>query len=324
MAETKIEWTDFTFNPWRGCEKVSDGCTNCYAETTSKRNPAVLGTWGPAGVRAIAAEPYWQLPLKWNAEAAAAGQRRRVFALSLGDWLEDRPELHAPRLRLLDLVRRTEYLDWLLLTKRIENFQSALARSADLAASVDGCGATVGLLSRWLMTDQPPSNVWVGVSVEDQQRADERIPRLLQTPAAIRFLSCEPLLGPVDLAKFLTAGGSDNPHQGSEHSRIDGEVPAAPVAAPQQQRPRWDKSIGDEQGDQEADRPAVRKLWVIVGPESGHHRRPADLDWIRSLRDQCVAARVPFFYKQEIVNGKKVSLPPLDGRQWSESPDAAY
>lgn len=124
MAEnSKIEWTNHTFNPWRGCQKVSPGCQHCYAETLSKRNPAVLGEWGPNGKRVIASEAHWRLPLKWNKAAKLAGERHRVFCASLADVFEDRPELVAPRVRLFHLISETPNLDWLLLTKRPENIR---------------------------------------------------------------------------------------------------------------------------------------------------------------------------------------------------------
>src|SRR4051794_38669367 len=99
-TETKIQWTHHTFNPWRGCQKVSPGCAHCYAEQLSLRNPKVLGEWGPDGKRVIASESYWRLPLKWNRDAHKAGERRRVFCASLADVFEDRPELVKPRERL--------------------------------------------------------------------------------------------------------------------------------------------------------------------------------------------------------------------------------
>jgi protein gp37 len=255
MAETTgIQWCDATFNPWRGCTKVSPGCANCYAEVTSKRNPNVLGSWGPGGKRIVAAASYWRQPLKWNrdglpctcgadrtgpsAEAqdadCPAKRRPRVFCASLADVFEDRPELVEPRLRLWETIVQTPNLDWLLLTKRPENF-------AELYPPA------------W--TKKIPPNIWLGVSVEDQQRADERIPILLQTPAKVRFLSVEPLLGPVNLIRWLT------PFHGShaKHNGVD---------------------------------------WVIVGGESGSHARPCDVEWIRSIRDQCKAAGVACFIKQ--------------------------
>lgn len=178
--ESKIEWTHATFNPWRGCTKISPGCTHCYAEVLAKRNPGVLGVWGPKGTRVVASDSYWRQPLKWDREAREAGERRRVFCCSLADVFEDRPELVEPRGRLLELIQHTPSLDWLLLTKRPED----VIRLWDQAAPT-------GMI-------YPMPNVWMGVSVENQAFADERIPILLRIPAAIRFLSVEPLLGPIE------------------------------------------------------------------------------------------------------------------------------
>ena len=193
-VDTKIEWCHHTFNPWRGCTKVSLGCKHCYAEALSGRNPKLLGKWGPDGTRIIASESYWRQPKIWNRDADRAGERRQVFCASLADVFEDRPELEAPRSRLRWLMFDTVQLDWLLLTKRPE-----FAR-------------------QWIDSNLMPRNYWVGVSVEDQQRADERIPILLQTPAPVRFLSVEPLLGPVDFRKWLPSvnwviiGGESGPY----------------------------------------------------------------------------------------------------------------
>jgi protein gp37 len=148
----------------------------------SKRNPAVLGVWGPGGTRVIAAEARWREPLQWDRAAAAAGARRRVFCASLADVFEDRPDLDAPRARLFRLIDATPHLDWLLLTKRPENFPALLPRRADGGVA---------------------PNVWLGVSAENQRRAAERIPLLLAAPAAVRFVSAEPLLTPLDLTPYL-------------------------------------------------------------------------------------------------------------------------
>lgn len=249
-ANTGIEWCHATFNPWRGCTKVSAGCKNCYAETMSGRNPAVLGVWGPRGTRVVAAESYWRQPIKWNAAAAAAGERHRVFCASLADVFEgpetmpasEWPKVVAARARLFDLISDTPNLDWLLLTKRPQNIMQMLIDA--------GRG----------FQDLPPW-VWIGTSVEDQAAADERIPHLLRVPARVRFLSCEPLLGPVDLREWFDAG-----HESGG--------PAGWVGEP----------IGIH--------------WVIVGGESGAGARPMHPEWARSLRDQCVAAGVKFFFKQ--------------------------
>lgn len=193
MAEnTKIQWCHHTFNPWRGCTKVSPGCAHCYAETLSHRNPAVLGEWGDDGHRAIAAESYWRQPLAWNRAAAQAGQRRRVFCLSLGDVFENRPDLDDPRERLFDLILQTPSLDWLLLTKR----PTAMA-----AFLFGGFRRFLKMPMRQLKHSWGDGwqNVWLGVSVENQKLAQERIPYLLSIPAALHWLSCEPLLGELDL-----------------------------------------------------------------------------------------------------------------------------
>jgi protein gp37 len=187
---TTIAWCDDTFSPWWGCTKVSPGCANCYAEGIANR--FAPGSWGPQGTRRLQTDSYWQKPLAWDKRAARAGARRRVFCASVADVFEDRPELAAPRRRLFLLIGETRNLDWLLLTKRPEN----LAR---------------------MVPPGPWPNVWLGVSVEDQARADERIPHLLAAPAAVRFLSCEPLLSAVDLSCYLArldwviAGGESGP-----------------------------------------------------------------------------------------------------------------
>jgi len=220
MAEnSKIQWTDMTFNPWRGCTKISAGCANCYAETMSGRNPGVLGVWGPNGTRVVAAEAQWKEPLKWEKRAQTAfiaarmagepaPERPRVFCASLADVFEDwpytmvdsqgrtlntdwTPQLHGDaalmmrhvRERLFRLIDATPNLDWLILTKRPENLK--------------------GMLPTIWQTDRMPNNLWLGTSVENQEQAEKRIPELLKVPAAVRFLSCEPLLGPVDLEKWL-------------------------------------------------------------------------------------------------------------------------
>lgn len=258
---TKIEWCAHTFNPWRGCTKVSAGCANCYAEQLSKRNPATLGIWGDNGTRVVAAESYWKQPLKWNREAEKAGERRRVFCASLADVFEDRPELLAPRLRLFDLIRCTPCLDWLLLTKRPQNIDRLMLATARI---VPGCDDSQDDLLIWLSCwpGNPPANLWLGVSVENQEQADKRIPELLKIPARVRFLSCEPLLGPVDLQQAIPCGYyCDEAH---------GHISHSPSGI----------------------------HWVIAGGESGPNARPMHPGWARSLRDQCQDWGISFHFKQ--------------------------
>lgn len=237
MKDSKIEWTHHTFNPWIGCTRVSPGCVNCYAETMmADRYKKVK--WGPAGERKRTSADYWKQPLKWNREAAAAGERRRVFCSSLADVFEFKADqvddLRFWRFHLWELIDETPYLDWLLLTKRPENVNNIVP-------------FTYG--GEW------PSNIWIGTSIENQEYADKRIPELLRIPAGVRFLSVEPLLGPVDLSEWLWADMPGKPRLNRLH-------------------------------------------WVIVGGESGPNARPMHPDWVRSIRDQCVAAGVSFLFKQ--------------------------
>lgn len=191
-ANSRIEWCDHTFNPWRGCTKVSAGCANCYAETMSKRNPRVLGIWGDSGTRVIASDAMWREPLRWNAAAERDGVRRRVFCASLADVCEDRSELFEPRQRLTNLIRATPWLDWLVLTKRPENAALLFDRRVS-----------------W------PHNIWFGTSCENRAALLARLPHLWRVPARVRFLSCEPLLESLgDIAYELLhfAGGGNLIH----------------------------------------------------------------------------------------------------------------
>lgn len=196
MSEnSKIQWTHHTFNPWWGCQRVSPGCENCYAETFAHRLGRDL--WGPRAARRFFGDAHWSEPLKWDRAAAKAGERHRVFCASMADVFEDRADLLPHRARLFRLVADTPHLDWLLLTKRPENAQRLWA---DAAFEANGPQDVAGLLWR--------PNVWLGTTVEDQRRAEERIPDLLAVPALVRFLSCEPLLGPVDLTHLRDDEGA--------------------------------------------------------------------------------------------------------------------
>ena len=175
---SQIEWTHHTFNPWWGCKKVSPACDNCYAELWAKRMGHRL--WGTDSPRRFFGDAHWREPLRWNEEARVSGSRQRVFCASMADVFERRADLNAQRDRLWELIDNTLHLDWLLLTKRPQN----VARIAPWGSS-------------W------PANVWLGTSVENQTLAEKRLPFLLKNPAAIRFLSCEPLLGPLDLRQWF-------------------------------------------------------------------------------------------------------------------------
>lgn len=174
---TAIQWTDSTFNIAWGCTKYSPGCANCYAERDSTRYGFKI--WGADSPRRTFGEKHWREPLKWNRDAEKAGRRHRVFCSSMCDVFEDHPTIDAERTKLWPLVHQTPWLDWQVLTKRADRM-------------------------RQIMGSPPPDNLWLGVSVEDQATADERIPLLLQTPAAVRFVSYEPALGPVDFRSMLS------------------------------------------------------------------------------------------------------------------------
>lgn len=184
MGETtSISWTDHTFSPWWGCARVSPGCEHCYAEAFAKRTGNLV--WGKQADRRILSDNHWKQPYKWNRAAEASDRRHKVFCASMADVFEDRADILEQRERLWTVIDSTPWLDWQLLTKRPQN--------------------VLGMVPRLWLTRWPP-NVWLGTTVEDQKRADERIPHLLRVPARVRFLSCEPLLGPVDLWPLVPVG----------------------------------------------------------------------------------------------------------------------
>lgn len=198
MKNTKIEWTDHTFNPWIGCTKVSPGCGNCYAETLMGIRYGRV-KWGKGNPRSRTGEANWRGPLRWDREAGASGTRLRIFCASLSDWLDDEAPVEWLA-DLLRLVRRTPNLDWQLLSKRPQNWRARLQKVVALLQDRDDHlqDPAWHMVSGWL-AGEPPDNVWIGVTVEDQTRADERVAHASQIPAVIRFLSCEPLLGAVKL-----------------------------------------------------------------------------------------------------------------------------
>jgi protein gp37 len=271
MGLSTIEWTDYTFNPWIGCTKVSEGCKHCYAEAYGNR----FGVqWGPSGTRRRTSDGNWRKPLAWNEKANREGTTPRVFCASLADVFEGNVQTEQWLPDLFKMIERCDGLTWLLLTKRPENVWRLIENNVGLRRA-----------DVWL-SENP--HVWIGTSVENQAAADERIPELLKIPAAVRFLSCEPLLGGVYLSKWIYT---------------DGGKP-------------WKMDID----------------LVICGGESGPEARPMNTEWVRGLRDQCVAAGVSFFFKQwgefgpmgedeRMVHlGKKLAGRMLDGRTWDEFP----
>jgi len=272
---TKIEWADHTFNPWVGCMKVSEACRNCYAESWAKRTGSPE-LW--RGERRRTTPANWRKPLKWNAAAKAGGFRARVFCASLADVFEDLPRLDEVRRDLFLLIRETPHLDWLLLTKRPEAI-------------------------RWRLPDdwgKGYPNVWLGTTVEDQASAAKRLPELWRVPAAVKFVSAEPLLGPLDLRQVRVPFGP-----GDEGIPVDY---------------LWQDPDGTPGGLD----------WVIAGGESGRRARPMQPSWARDLRDQCASAGVPFMFKQwgawgprdggMVQTGKKSTGRELDGREHLEFP----
>lgn len=181
--DSGIEWTDHSYNPWWGCEKVSPACDRCYAESSAKRWGHDI--WGKDSPRRFFGDKHWNEPMKWELEAIRAGKPALVFCASMADVLEDRKDLEPHRKRLWALIEATPHLRWLLLTKRPENYATMLPAG-------------------WL--DKPRENVWIGTTAENQRRADERIGHLVKVPAVVRWLSVEPLLEEIDLSEhFRTA-----------------------------------------------------------------------------------------------------------------------
>jgi protein gp37 len=290
MADgTKIEWTDATLNVVNGCSVISPGCANCYAMRAGGRN--LPGHPSTGLTMPSKAGHVWNGMVRFNARALVLPlhwrRPRTIFWNAHGDLFHnDVPDAWIDR--CFAVMALTPHHTHQVLTKRSARMQSycgnpwtpqRIARvildEAD-AWGVSGTAALAPLGDRAREEDPsfvhwPLPNVWKGVSVEDQKRADERIPDLLATPAAVRFLSCEPLLGPVDLTNIT----------GAEKSRGYGSPVHGWSAI-------WrNNGIGRACLD-----------WVIVGGESGPGSRPMHPDWARSLRDQCAAAGVPFLMKQ--------------------------
>ena len=252
-----IEWTDYTFNPWWGCTRVSPACDHCYAERLAAR--FAPGLWDREGPRRLFGDAHWDEPLKWDRKAARDGVSRRVFCASMADVFEEHSALSGRRLRLWRLIESTPHLTWQLLTKRPQN-------------------VTRMVPAAWLR--EWPENVWLGTTIEGQRYANIRVPQLLDVPARVRFLSCEPLLEPLDLSGWLNLEWMDALG-----------VPGEPMSF------RGEGGWGAEMfGYMAGRRPGIH--WVIAGGESGQSARPTDVRWVRDLRDQCAAVEVAFFFKQ--------------------------
>lgn len=264
MAEaTGIEWCDSTFNPWIGCTKVSPACDHCYAERQDEFRKWTPEGWGGPRKRTSAAN--WRHPLQWWEREhelfyARHGRRRRVFCASLADVFDNQVPTDWRR-DLFALIEQTPNLDWLLLTKRIGNAEAMLNECA---------------FGRW--NEGPLPNIWLGATVCNQEEADRDTPKLLAVPAHVRFLSIEPMLGPIDLTQI-------NKDRVWTIDALRGDYCR-----------EWDDDMGFH--DIECIENVRRLDWVIAGGESGPQARPSHPDWFRSLRDQCALAGVPFLFKQ--------------------------
>lgn len=248
---SKISWTHATFNGWIGCQEVSPACDRCYARTLAERYG--WAKWGKNTPRHRTSASYWKQPLKWNAEAEKTGTPRRVFAFSLADWAEDRRDLDPWRADLFQLVEATPWLIWMLLTKRADYMKQLLPAT-------------------WIVNPRP--NVWLGVTAENQRRADERIPALMRVPAIVHWVSAEPLLGSVDFRPWL-------------RRPCDCMVPALDGAG--QHSVACSVFKGDDVGVD----------WIICGGESGSGARRMDPAWSRDILAQCRTAGVAFHFKQK-------------------------
>jgi protein gp37 len=276
MAKSKIDWCDAVWNPVVGCKKVSAGCKNCYAERMALRlaamgRPEYLEVTGRGWTGHAKCLPErLDEPLQWK-------KPRRIFVNSMSDLFhEDVPDefIAAVWMRMLSAYWHT----FIILTKRPE-------RMAELVPKI-----FYNQIENQLHIAE---NVQLGVSVEDQATADERIPWLLKTPAAVRLVSVEPMLGPVYIELMPNA-------------LYESGMPFY-----------WQRMNLDGPGGGGID-------WIIAGCESGPNARPAEIDWFRSLRDQCVGAGVPFFLKQMKMDGKLVKMPALDRQVWAQCPVVAH
>lgn len=258
--KSKIEWTDSTWNPVTGCTKVSSGCKHCYAETFAERWRGIPGHPYEQGFDLKLWPDRLEIPLRWT-------KPRNIFINSMSDLFhEDVPEKFIQAVFTTMASARQHRFQ--ILTKRPERMNKLLWKWKVRGLTLrSGFGSTL-------------PNVWLGVSVEDQKSADERISILLDIPAEVRWISAEPLLTPLNLTRFLYT-----------------------------------------RGEMGGNRDLYNKLdWVVVGGESGPHCRPMDATWAMDIRDQCISADIPFFFKQKGGAKKKYSGRILAGRTWDQMP----
>jgi protein gp37 len=325
-TNTQIEWADKTWSPVVGCTQISPGCAHCYALVAhNRRHKAYLA--GKMQSMPQYAKPFsvvqtiedrLDAPLSWRKpQHVFVNSQSDLFHEDIGESfiasvfavmaLADRHTFKVltkrPK-RMRAMLNDDTFRD--LILDEVQQFwdRSRWVRDRDARYEPESI-ESYGDFCSWLDRENwPLRNLWLGVSVENQRWADERIPLLLQTPAAVRFLSCEPLLGPVDVTPYVTTfdGVLCCPKCGFRTNRFS-------------RCPNDNATLG----------PDVSIDWVITGMESGKGARPAEHAWVRSLRDQVVGAGKKFMWKQDATpNGRKISLPVLDGRQWTEMPELAH
>jgi protein gp37 len=351
MGDTSISWTDATWNPVRGCTRVSEGCRNCYAERIAARFSDPGQPYHGLAIRkrrvhvgerdmrkhvvtvdgrkiddGLVTDPRWTGEVRFVAEHLADPLRwkrpRRIFVNSMSDLFHDKltNEQIAAVFGVMAAAKQHTYQ---VLTKRAKRMREWFQWLYNCCSLEDGYTprdvlhyyAKAALGESWIKYPEiataamrsgpwPLPHVWLGTSCENQDAADERIPDLLATPAAVRFLSCEPLLGPIDLTRI-------GEYRGESLSALD-------------------EIVGH------VERPSID--WVIIGCESGPGARPCEVDWLRSLRNQCSRARIPLFLKQAEHNaafdaitakdgsrrkgGGVIERPYLDGKQHLAFPEA--
>lgn len=355
MADgTKIEWTDATWNPITGCSVVSPGCTNCYAMKLA--GTRMKFHWSREGLtRDSKAGPVWTGEVRFNDEWLTQPLRwakaRLVFVCAHGDlFAEGVPDAWIDRVfAVMALAPRHTFQ---VLTKRADRMRTYLSAEGvrgriaravtDLLIAGRVPTATVAGIEAWPVVSigdvdlpddldmrvWPLPNVWAGVSVEDQDRARERVPVLVDTPAAVRWISAEPLLGPVDLTDIEVGGDGS----------MDALKPRTWGAEVEQWRgssDTWQEDFLDWYSLQEmpADSDLAEAMhptldWIVVGGESGDGARPMHPDWARSLRDQCAKAGVPFLFKQwgeyvtEVQSPEDIVLPGTSTEFWRDEAPA--
>lgn len=304
MGKSRIEWCTDTLNPLRvrtggpvGCTKISEGCLHCYASAWNVRLGKMLfGEKGrPFDYQYKPTDFYLDerilpQPLHWR-------KPRVIFVCSMCDLFHENVPMELQH-KVMRMCAANERHTFILLTKRADIMAKSMIQFD--SDRLNGM----------------PANIWPMVTVENQERANERIPPLLTIPAFKRGVSVEPMLGPVNLDKWLDCCPKSQRVDGQGHSWVfDGDDPYVVCAYCHERR---DALTGKVIGASWTVKSPLD--WVICGGESGPGARPMHPEWARSLKDQCVAANVSFFLKQMVVDGKMVKMPELDGRTWEERP----